>query len=37
MHFDQTLLHKTHDFGQIQNPLDQDSGLNARNEVKDLN
>jgi hypothetical protein len=37
MRFDQTLLHKTHDFGQIQNTLDQNSGLNVRNEVKDLN
>jgi hypothetical protein len=29
MHFGQTRLHKIHDFGQIQNPLDQDLGRNA--------
>jgi hypothetical protein len=29
MNFDQIWLHKTHDFGQIQNSFDQDSGLNA--------
>jgi hypothetical protein len=29
IHFDQTQIHKTNDFNQIQNLLDQDSGRNA--------
>jgi hypothetical protein len=42
IHFGQTRLHKTHDLGQIQSPLDHDSVLvvqkeMSRNEVKDLN
>jgi hypothetical protein len=30
IHFGQTRLHKTHDFSQIENPLDQDSRRNDK-------